>query len=188
MIVGSDITCPRCQNRDMTQRVSLIARQVEGTLTPAEIDGLMNQLSKGVAQEQTKPNGSATWEQLGKLFRFPPMPILPWWVNPSATTVRYGGLAIILTVVALLYFLSSLIPPPVLGLLACLILLFLFGLFGYQFSIGAGRARRAYESEMLAWSNARTNWTRTWYCARDNVIFVPPSLQAFAPDKISTLL
>jgi len=188
MIVGGDITCPRCQNKDSTQRVSLIAKQVDGTLSPQEVESLMDRLNSGEAQQWNKPNGGATWEQLEKTFRFRPKPRLPWWVNPSASTIRFGGFAIVVGILALLYFLSSLIPPPVLGLLAFLILLFFLSLVGYQFSVGAGKARRAYEAEMVAWSNARTNWTRTWYCARDNVIFVPPSLQTFAPDKISTLL
>ncbi len=184
MLIGGGATCPGCNQTDSTLLLSLLVHQIDGVLTPDEYERLISDREMKRVREWPSPK-SNSWKELGKQLSLPDQPRPSSLVRLTSGQLRFVWFFLGLGLLGLLLqILPEDVPLPIWG---CV----LFGPFLLPISLVvfiAQRSEKQLEKKILIWGNAKSQWSKLWYCARDNAVFIAGQRRLTPPEQMKTFL
>jgi hypothetical protein len=149
--MSDQLKCPKCRQIDMVQKVSTL---YDGGISKAQYQAreavIQTAISKKLAPpSKPTPPSNDDWRLaffVGAIGLFALFVITPAIVNPNE---RSQGLMVSLGIV---------------GFAVLLVILAV---------TTTGKAKRQFESDISKWYRAMKIWNELYYCARDDVVFIP---------------
>lgn len=190
MILGCEVTCPSCQQRDGTQRVSLLVNQISQKMTVEQLNALTQAMERGEAREWSGSSKNGSWEQLGKQLAPPAKPEVP--SITKMTTIAQQRYAQFLT---FFFIIGTLILFRDVGVqfgnyfVPIICVLWIAAVIGVWWLVRYARdAERNLLPKLEVWSRRSAKWNTLYYCARDNRIFQPGNPKMTLPENMNEIL
>ncbi len=191
MFLGSEVTCPMCHQRDATMRVNMLVRQIDREMTPQQVDALHAAVQREDAREWRGEPKEASWNELAKQLRPPQKPELESIAKLSDSFIELPfirqlvGIFIVASV-----FLFWRYDVQIINInipLVCIVWVgIVIGI--WRLVVYVREPEKRLTPKIDTWSYQMNLWNSLFYCARDNVVFLPGKNQVAAPNELRQVL
>lgn len=191
MYLGSEVTCPACQQKDATIQLSLLVNQAKKELTVHQVEALTMAVQRGEAKKWERPPKGGSWDDLARLLEPPrkpePTQFARMLENSSAwrwafvligfiflgTLLAFGGIG---------FEIGGLVVP-----LVCVVWIAL-GIAGVLMIWYVRDQEIKLLPRVNAWSEKMAKWNKLFYCGRDEQVFALGNPRHVAANQIKELI